>query len=261
MFKKVVFWKVLKRSRCALLKELSTGRLGILIAWDVPRSTASKSMRVERGGREFVLQRPRHRSRWATTTTCFYCWRPLGIRHSRQKAEPSLSLFPILYISNIHDPSLPLSPLVGPLAPLMVRKEPLYYTLYIYCCWRSPLVLPQPSFLSFSPQKSMFSTYIGCPEKIGTDLLPYIVLYVGISLDSLSNCTTYKCVGVQMPFRPCYLWDTRNKYYICSNYDLIYMKFCFEVVCIIHVNSIVALSFMKSELYPLCTTYCCKIQI
>ena len=164
MFKKVVFWKVLKRSRCALLKELSTGRLGILIAWDVPRSTASKSMRVERGGREFVLQRPRHRSRWATTTTCFYCWRPLGIRHSRQKAEPSL----------------PLSPLVGPLAPLMVRKEPLYYTLYIYCCWRSPLVLPQPSFLSFSPQKSMFSTYIGCPEKIGTDLLPYIVLYVGI---------------------------------------------------------------------------------
>ena len=132
MFKKVVFWKVLKRSRCALLKELSTGRLGILIAWDVPRSTASKSMRVERGGREFVLQRPRHRSRWATTTTCFYCWRPLGIRHSRQKAEPSLSLFPILYISNIHDPSLPLSPLVGPLAPLMVRKEPLYYTLYIY---------------------------------------------------------------------------------------------------------------------------------
>ena len=94
MFKKVVFWKVLKRSRCALLKELSTGRLGILIAWDVPRSTASKSMRVERGGREFVLQRPRHRSRWATTTTCFYCWRPLGIRHSRQKAEPSLSLPP-----------------------------------------------------------------------------------------------------------------------------------------------------------------------
>ena len=100
---------------------------------------------------------------------------------------------------------LSLSSLVGPLAPLMVRKEPLYYTLYIYCCWRSPLVLPQPSFLSFSPQKSMFSTYIGCPEKIGTDLLPYIVLYVGISLDSLSNCTTYRCVGVQMPFRPCYL--------------------------------------------------------
>ena len=173
MFKKVVFWKVLKRSRCALLKELSTGRLGILIAWDVPRSTASKSMRVERGGREFVLQRPRHRSRWATTTTCFYCWRPLGIRHSRQKAEPSLSLPYTIYIQHSR-------PLVGPLAPLMVRKEPLYYTLYIYCCWRSPLVLPQPSFLSFSPQKSMFSTYIGCPEKIGTDLLPYIVLYVGI---------------------------------------------------------------------------------
>ena len=133
MFKKVVFWKVLKRSRCALLKELSTGRLGILIAWDVPRSTASKSMRVERGGREFVLQRPRHRSRWATTTTCFYCWRPLGIRHSRQKAEPSLSLSSLYYIyPTFTTPPSPLSPLVGPLAPLMVRKEPLYYTLYIY---------------------------------------------------------------------------------------------------------------------------------
>ena len=181
------------------------------------------------------------------------------------KKRSPLSLSSLYYIyPTFTTPPSPLSTLVGPLAPLMVRKEPLYYTLYIYiyCCWRSPLVLPQPSFLSFSPQKSMFSTYIGCPEKIGTDLLPYIVLYVGISLDSLSNCTTYKCVGVQMPFRPCHLWDTRNKYYICSDYDLIYMKFCFEVVCIIHVSStIVALSFMKSKLYPLCFTYCWKIQI
>ena len=134
MFKKVVFWKVLKRSRCALLKELSTGRLGILIAWDVPRSTASKSMRVERGGREFVLQRPRHRSRWATTTTCFYCWRPLGIRHSRQKAEPSLSLslFPILYISNIHDPSLPPQPPSRPPRPSYGTKgTTILHTIYI----------------------------------------------------------------------------------------------------------------------------------
>ena len=185
MFKKVVFWKVLKRSRCALLKELSTGRLGILIAWDVPRSTASKSMRVERGGREFVLQRPRHRSRWATTTTCFYCWRPLGIRHSRQKAEPSLSLSSLYYIyPTFTTPRRPPRPSYG------TKGTTILHTIYIYCCWRSPLVLPQPSFLSFSPQKSMFSTYIGCPEKIGTDLLPYIVLYVGISLDSLSNCTT-----------------------------------------------------------------------
>ena len=55
-----LFWKVLKRSRCALLK-LSTGRLGILIAWDVLGGLRRppKSM----GEREFVLQRPRHRRR------------------------------------------------------------------------------------------------------------------------------------------------------------------------------------------------------
>ena len=103
--KRLVFWKVLKRSRCALLKELSTGRLGILIAWDVPRSTASKSMRAERGGREFVLQRPRHRSRWATTT-CFYCWRPLGIRRTDKKSP----LSPPIYPPFTTPPSLPPQP-------------------------------------------------------------------------------------------------------------------------------------------------------
>ena len=142
----------------------------------------------------------------------------------------ALSLPYTIYIQHSRPLPPPQPPRRPPRPSYGTKGTTILHTIYIYCCWRSPLVLPQPSFLSFSPQKSMFSTYIGCPEKFGTDLLPYstyyvLPLYVGISLGSW--CTTFRCVGVRMPFRLCYSWDTRNKYYICSNYDLIYMKFCY----------------------------------